>query len=91
MYKVSLGGVEIRRVFAPKKAIRGALIALDAKIFDFEERLNDTSYAKSTRALMDLSEIVGEIKFMYLSSIINAREYRTLYAHITGQECNDDY
>ena len=89
MFKFYLGGVEIRRVFAPKKAVRGALIALDVKISDFKERLENSKYCNSTRAIIEVSEIVGEIKFMYMAGIINSGEYRLIYAHVTGQDIEE--
>ena len=88
MYKFYLAGVEIRRTFKPKKAIVGALTALDIKISDFEAKLEDRKYRRSNNAMIEVSEIFGALKILYQASILTPKEYRLLVRKVNevGEE-----
>lgn len=90
MFYFTLCGVKVRRFRKPKKSVRGAIVALDVKITDFQDRITDNRYRSSKEALVEISQIIGEIKFMYLSGLLNASEYRRVVSRLTGQNFEDD-
>lgn len=84
-YKFTLCGVEVRRFLRPSKNVRDAIIALDLKITDFQERNASSRFRNSTEAAFECCEILGEIKFMYLSGLLNPYDYRRVVNRLTGQ------
>lgn len=92
MYKFTLCGYEVRRLFKPNRSTRGAITTLDLKITDFREKLTSNRYRNSTESAIEASEILGEIKFMYISGLIDGMDYRNIVNRLTGQSFDDlDY
>lgn len=86
-----LCNVEVTKYRRQAQPVRGAITALDVKIEEFQDRVNSSEkYCQSQRAFGELSEIVGELKFMYLSNIITATEYRKIYCNLTGTEYEEE-
>jgi hypothetical protein len=86
MYHFSLCGVDVRRFRKPNKHTRGAIVALDVKICDFRGKLDSSRYRTTSEAALELSQILGEIKFMYLSGLLEAADYRRIVNRLTGQQ-----
>lgn len=85
MYKFNLCGVEVRRTFRPSKSVRDAIVALDLKITDFQEKYTAHRYRTSNEMSLECSEILGEIKFMYLAGFLKPMDYRRVVNALTGQ------
>lgn len=86
MFVFTLSGVEIKRRFVPRRRIRGALTALDLKITEYQERSSDRRWSNSVEALAECREILGELKFMYLSDLLRPGEYRRVVYALTGYD-----
>lgn len=92
MYAFTLCGYQVRRRFKPNRSTRGAITTLDLKITDFREKLSSNRYRNSTESSIEASEILGEIKFMYISGLLNGMDYRRIVNRLTGQSFDDlDY
>lgn len=85
MYHFSLCGVDVRLFRKPNKHIRGAIVALDVKICDFRNKLENRRFRTTPDMLVEMNQIFGEIKFMYLSGLLNAVDYRRIVSRLTGQ------
>lgn len=85
MYKFNLCGVEVRRAIRPGKSVRDAIIALDLKITDFQEKYTSRRYRTSNETALECTEILGEIKFMYLAGYLKPIDYRRVVNALTGQ------
>lgn len=90
MKRFFLCDVEVRKYRYQKQKIRSAIVALDVKIEEFKRNLENTRYSSSSRALSDLSEIVGELKFLYVSGIVTPVEYRKIFCNLTGEEYEEE-
>lgn len=77
--KFYLCGVEISKYRYQKRSVKSALIALDINMKDWVSVVeNNENYCQSRRCLIELCEICGELKFMYMSGIISSDEYRQI-------------
>ena len=86
MYKFYLCGVEVRRTFRPGKSVRDAIVALDLKITEFQEKYSTRRYRTSNEMSIECAEILGEIKFMYLAGYLKRLDYQRVVNALTGQQ-----
>ena len=85
MFTIRLCGIEITRLWIARR-VRDAILSLDVKITDYLKRCNMyRDYWGSGDRYVEMSEIVGELKFMYLSGVLRPVEYRKILGRVTGQ------
>ncbi len=89
--KKVVSGVILSRSRGQKQEIRSALTWLDIKIDEFIARCDaDKKYSNSNRALIEFSEILGVLKFLYMSEVISVEEYRLIVRNVTGEDISKE-
>ncbi len=84
-------GVVLSNTRNQKNEIRAALTWLDIKIGEFTDRLERNSkYGETRRALVEFSEILGVLKYLYMSETITNEEYKLIIKKITGEVLTDE-
>ena len=81
---VKLCRVALSRGGKLKTEITSAITWLDIKISEFLTNCQDNQYIKSRKAVVDLSEIIGVLKFMQMAGIITKDECISVMKHISG-------
>lgn len=90
MFTFRLCGIEVTRVWIGRQ-VMDAITALDVKITDYQKRCNMyRNYWGSGEGYAEMSEIVGELKFMYLSGVLRQAEYRKILGRVTGEILDDN-
>lgn len=83
--------VEVTKYKRQNTQVKGAITALDVKISEFLDRINsDQRYSTGNRALVGMGEIIGELKFMYLSGVLTPTEFHKIFGNLTGQEYEEE-
>lgn len=84
-------GVILSQSRNQKQEIRSALTWLDIKIGEFMEHINrKPKYAETNRAIVEFSEILGVLKFLYMAEIMTIEEFKLIVKEITGKELTDE-
>lgn len=74
--------VKVRR--PSRKHIDGAVKTLDIQIMDFQDRAKEKKSYRSPDALIEISQVIGKVKFMYQLGMIDGREYRYILKRLEG-------
>ena len=81
---VKLCGAALSRSSKLKKEIVSAITWLDIKISEFMTNCQSKWYVGSQKAAVDLSEIIGVLKFLQMADIITKDEYSAVMKYIAG-------
>lgn len=83
--------VEVTKYRRQNTQVKGAITALDVKISEFLDRIEtDQRFSSSGRGLIAMGEVVGELKFMYLSGVLTPTEFHKIFNNLTGQEYEEE-
>lgn len=73
----------ITQVLLEKTLIRKSLRWLAVKISEFDTKcVLDSGYIESDRGKVEFGEILGILKFLYISKFISAKQYNKLVDHL---------
>lgn len=92
MKKFYLCNVQVKKYRRQRRNLKSAMISLDIKIKDWIDRIAlSDKYAESRRAHCEFSEIMGELKFLYQSDILDAGEYRRIIKNLLGVDSEEEF
>lgn len=65
----------IAQIIIEKTLVKKSFPWLNIKMSEFETRCKDPKYVNSQAASVEFSEILGVLKFLYISEIISIKRY----------------
>lgn len=72
----------LTQIFIERTLIRKSLPWLNVKLSEFDSKCTDSNYINSDRCNVEFGEILGIIKFLYVSEIITVKQFNRIVNHL---------